>query len=667
MVENSGSGTITKNSGPIIYSVESSETNPTVVNSLFPNTYVFEETTTDVENESVKTGYTGTITKTGTPTSTYLGQITTTDSRNESKNSDFTNEIDVTVSQEDINHKVVSPIKGASSTNPNTYNPIHYYNDGVKEGLLNYVSKGSTLVGGTYEYYANYSGPIFTIQPRNNGIAPNSIAYVSADGYTGTLYKDAASLISSLKSIRTTSTAKTVTNHKVYTPGDFASSANTQTYPATYAYSDAQKYTGNLNYGSKNSEFSFSQREGHRTENQTKTSAVDSFVNSIAYNSGGFDGTLTKNGPSYVSSGVFVPDQTRTEVDSRTSTSNTFPISLPYSNSGFTGTLAKNGVSTVISGVYTPIDTKAVTKTLSISDLDCTTDCQSFFLPTANYNVGGYTGTLNTSGSFYFTNNGGSDTDYSREFVLMTFNSLEKPTSRPTYSGSWSKVATYEMERIYVYNKIAGDYSYGTYYKGKTTTAVWESVGGQTSQGNNWTWDDYYNNRGGDITFNFNANSWRKPYYITEWKWTRNIGDISQNYSGNASKPASDTRNWQQNYSGTVTKPGSDNRVYGQNYSGEVSTVVDYYKHYAMYSGTANKLNYFALYNYNADYSGSTSKDILKDLYRYDQTYTGTLSKNVPNFNYEYQREFTGTLFKEVSNDVIEYTQTYKGTVEEIQ
>ena len=629
LVDNNGNETVSKNSGPIIYSVESSETNSTIVNSLFPISYAFEETTTNVENESVKTGYSGTINKSGTPTSTYLGQTTTTDSRNGSKNSDFTNEIEVTASQEDKNHKVISPTKGASSTNPNTYNSIYYYNDGVKEGLLNYVSKGSTLVGATYEYYANYSGPIFTIQPRDNNIPPSTITHTDVDGYSGTLSREDVSISSSLKSIRTTSVPKTVTNHKVYTPGEFASSSNTHTYPATYAYSDVEKYSGNLNFVSKNSEFAYSQREGHRTENQSVTSSSNVFNATIPYNSGGFDGTLNKNGSSFVKSGVYTAADSKTVVDQPAS---------DYNIDGYVGTLS----SYVFSGTYTAGDSKTVFKVL--------TNSINSFPATYNYDEGGYTGTpakLDAAQQISTEVDVPADT----QAVSKVIHKVESNTFAATYSYNQSGyVGTLNKSGTSVKNDKT--YTEAATIKGcaQDDYACIDSL------------QDLAESRPCNCIYVYSqtyvGNATKPAGTTTTYHW-------EQNYKGLVSKPASDTRVYR--FQGTVTKPASDTRIWQQDYSGTVSQLVNYYKHFALYSGTSNKLNYFALYNYNASYSGNISKSITKDVYRYEQTYTGTLSKNVSSFTYEYQREFTGTLFKENTEDVIEYTQTYKGTVQEIQ
>jgi Flp pilus assembly pilin Flp len=518
----------------------------------------------------------------------------------------------------------------------------------------------------TYEYFANYTGKIFDIQSRTPSPAPATINYTDGSGYSGILDKDILSETNTIVSLTSNAVTTNLTGYKLYTVGEFPSNTNTQTYPAIYNYDRGDGYKGNINYTGKSTEFAYSKREGQRMENQTTTSSTNSFVNTIPYNNSGFDGVLSKNGASYVVSGTYVPEQNKVETDFRVSTINTFSTSLPYSLNGYTGTLTKNGVSTVISGVYTPADTKPVTKKLFKSDLDCvepTFDCESLFPTQAPYNVSGYTGNLDPSSNFYFEHNLGSDTDFARELVMRTFNENEAPTSRPTYSGYWTKVQTYEMERIHVYNKSSGLYSEGTYYSGVTTDAIWSSLGAMTSQGNNWTWDDYYNNRGGDATFTYNSNSWRKPYYITEWKWTRRMGYIYKDYAGNATKPSSDTREWQQNYSGTVIKPSTDNRIFGQNYTGEVSQLVNYYKHFGTYSGTLSKDFYNAQFEYKADYKGDISKVASVPNYRYDQKYIGTLEKANIAYEYGYERIYEGTLFKNVIDQDIEYTQEYAGEV----
>jgi hypothetical protein len=806
--DNGSTETISKNSGPIIYSQESYQTDPATINSLFPNSYFYVEMSPDTLDEEGKTtGYEGTVYKTGTPTSTYIGQIIAPDSKNALQNRDFTNEVDISTSQQSKNYRVVAPTTGINApTNPNSYSSTYYYNDGNKEGLLNYVSKGSTKIdtrvdtinlninptfsysppttynynvngytgtlnstnaatvqsgyydpaaskyvsgqsssnyndgtysgtlssyvsgqswvsadsfyatdsrsqsgycatdpncgpsnipgsvsynsggysgtlsqtsysysqsqtavpfsysryatyGGTvtkpgywvnnyayqgtvykpaydsrvwtrnyvgtaskvidtYEYHADYTGIIFAIQPRDNNIAPASIVYTDPQAYTGTLYKNNASLVSTLKSMRTTTTPKTVTNHKVYTPGDFASSSNTQTYPATYTYSDAGLFNGTLNYASKSSEFAYSQQENHKSQTFKQTSSSSPIASTYNYNSGGFWGTLNAINTTYVDSGSYTPSDTIYVTNQGSSW---------YNSSGYSGTLSQ----------YLESSTWTGSSTIFVDNQ-----------PSSSYNSGGYSGTLSQylySGSYtasdsrweYTTKQGDNWQHYgctSNKWVVT--NSGETNIQGTTYtynSGGYS--GTYSVTSVDYKTSTAGTYrSSGSYCATNGATGYYKEY-----------------------------NTVYMSAYVTKPASDTRI----YKYEGNVVRPGYYTDVYR--YQGNVTKAAVDTRVYARDFDGIVSQTINYYKHFANYSGSTSRTNYLATYNYNANYEGVISKNISRNNYRYDQTYSGTLSKDVISFTYEYQREFTGTLFKEVNEDIIEYTQTYEGTVEEIQ
>ncbi len=85
---------------------------------------------------------------------------------------------------------------------------------------------------------------------------------------------------------------------------------------------------------------------------------------------------------------------TTTATDSRTSSSNSFPATISYSSGGYSGTLNKSGSSFVASGSYTPSDSKTVTSKLGPQE-------GTSFPASITYNSGGYSGTLTKSGSYY--------------------------------------------------------------------------------------------------------------------------------------------------------------------------------------------------------------------------------------------------------------------------
>lgn len=87
----------------------------------------------------------------------------------------------------------------------------------------------------------------------------------------------------------------------------------------------------------------------------SRTSYSNSFASSIAYNSGGYTGTLYQNGNSYVSSGSYTPASSM-YVSGQTSSY--------YNSGGYSGSLS----SYLYSGSYTPSDSKYISSYLGLSD-----------------------------------------------------------------------------------------------------------------------------------------------------------------------------------------------------------------------------------------------------------------------------------------------------------
>jgi hypothetical protein len=98
-----------------------------------------------------------------------------------------------------------------------------------------------------------------------------------------------------------------------------------------------------------------------RVQTDYRTSSIDSFVSSISYNSGGYSGTLNKNGSSYVTSGSYTPAQSKTGyayggqtgcadwiwTSSGWSSGGTYfpsPGSVSYNQDGYSGTLSNTRV-----------------------------------------------------------------------------------------------------------------------------------------------------------------------------------------------------------------------------------------------------------------------------------------------------------------------------------
>ena len=108
--------------------------------------------------------------------------------------------------------------------------------------------------------------------------------------------------------------------------------------------------SGGNSTGSVYNPYKFSQ---YATESRTSSST--SFVNSIAYNSEGYTGTLYKNGGVYQSSGSYTP------ADSQYVTAQT---SSYYNSGGYSGSLS----SYVYSGSYTPEASQYISSYLGLSD-----------------------------------------------------------------------------------------------------------------------------------------------------------------------------------------------------------------------------------------------------------------------------------------------------------
>lgn len=87
----------------------------------------------------------------------------------------------------------------------------------------------------------------------------------------------------------------------------------------------------------------------------SRTSSSTSFANSIAYNSGGYTGTLYKSGGAYQSSGSYTPADSM-YVSNQTSSY--------YNSGGYSGSLS----SYVYSGSYTASDSRYISSYLGLSD-----------------------------------------------------------------------------------------------------------------------------------------------------------------------------------------------------------------------------------------------------------------------------------------------------------
>ena len=251
-----------------------------------------------------------------------------------------------------------------------------------------------------------------------------------------------------------------------------------------------------------------------------RTSSNNSFANTYSYDDGEYTGTLNKDGVSAVISGEYIPEH-RKNVTGQTSAN--------YNSGGYTGTLTKY----THSGTYTPADTIFVTDQ-----------------PSADYNKNGYSGTL---------------TKYLKSGELTPSH-----TKTVTITNSLTK-----YEDIYCDRR-----NWWNYYNGTAFTWVYPTVSNSQSYSSGGYTGTLY--RSGDMTFNLpnfslpvnpcgakgesaRANVLYK--YDMKGSVTKPASDTRvYRYRGNVTKPASDTRVYR--YQGNVIKPALDTRMWQQNYSG---------------------------------------------------------------------------------------------------
>lgn len=203
-----------------------------------------------------------------------------------------------------------------------------------------------------------------------------------------------------------------------------------------------------------------------KTENVTRTSGSNSFSNSVSYNSGGYSGTLYKNGSSYVYSGSY------TSADSKWVTNQS---SSYYNSGGYSGYLSQY----VSGGSYTPADTKTVSMIVGKTQSGyCDTRMGSDWMhcepkpshpSTIYYSSGGYSGSIPYQDYNYWSNNsypsgnGHYRFDWSRTWYYG--GTITKPaTDTRTYAYQGTVYRPESDTRIYGQN-----YS-GTVYQGGTNT-----------------------------------------------------------------------------------------------------------------------------------------------------------------------------------------------------
>lgn len=283
--------------------------------------------------------------------------------------------------------------------------------------------------------------------------------------------------------------------------------ANTIDYETSDGYSGKLALTGSP-YVSNGSVTPGAQM----TVTTTETSSANDFPETILYEKDRFKGILNKLGSAtqtLISGGSFTK-QTKNGTLSLTSSTNSFPATTLYDDGNYRGNIAKATTLKygVISGKETPAETKWVTGQTS-----------------ANYNSGGYTGTL--SKYIYSTTTVPEDT----KTVTLIVN--RSGTCYNDGSSTWRACAAAEFPHI-VGTANAYYYSDAEGYKGGLTT-VYYKYGQQV---------DYYDSTG------------HNTHYTWQRTWV---------FNGEVTKPGSTRTEYR--YQGTVTKAATDTRAYGNSTS----------------------------------------------------------------------------------------------------
>lgn len=299
------------------------------------------------------------------------------------------------------------------------------------------------------------------------------------------------------------------------------------------------------------------------------SSSSGSYPYSISYSSGAYSGTLYQSGSPYVSSGSYTPADTRTFTATRTTSEGgstaDLPSSIAYNSGGYVGTLTKSS-SSVLSGSYTAAQSFTVNTTRETSKGGSPSSLPS----SVSYNSSGYTGTLSKAGSAEVLSGsytaGGSKT--------ATDSASGGCTDHWVWSsGAWRDAqggATWNGATTKSYD--SGGYS-GTLRKDSQSAC---SGAKPTSKGR----EGQTRNSSGTMTVTYSGTVTKPEVDTRVWtqaysgKVTKPAVDNrvwEQNYSGSATKPAVDTRGYSQPYSGTVYAGG-----YATNYWYQYGVTVTY-------------------------------------------------------------------------------------------
>ncbi|WP_217992988.1 hypothetical protein [Brevibacillus laterosporus] len=167
----------------------------------------------------------------------------------------------------------------------------------------------------------------------------------------------------------------------------------------------------------------------------------------VSYKVSGNTVTFSFGGGSYTrwiqTGGSYTPSQSKEVTTSQTSSSNSFPGSISYNSGGFSGTLSRDGSPTqrLVSG--STGDSKSVSKSRSASSgkmnscPEAERSAERSLPSSISYNEGGYSGTLYQTGSVSFgtcTRSGRNPDEYWSNTATATYSGTVTRPSTAVYS-----------------------------------------------------------------------------------------------------------------------------------------------------------------------------------------------------------------------------------------
>lgn len=280
-LDETSSGVLTKPSGAVKVTAETTSTDATYIKSLFPTEYLYEEIDSETGTSS---GYVGNLLKTGAYTSTIIGTEPSQGSKQATINESFLKEVDVTASAETKYLDVKAPERGTSTTISYPFPTIHKYNDGAKEGSLKLVSKYYIHVDTSYETKNVSVSPIYDTSPAS------TYAY-NTDGYTGTLNATGVATVSSGQFIAADTKAVTAQTAANYNVSGYSGTLTQYVYSGELLTADTKTVT-ETNSSFVNNTFYCSEGGNWSISGQTE----ELVPATIAYNKDNYKGTLSKKG-----------------------------------------------------------------------------------------------------------------------------------------------------------------------------------------------------------------------------------------------------------------------------------------------------------------------------------------------------------------------------------